>query len=76
MLIPVNQLSTQALRGLIEEYITREGTDYGDLVYTLDDKVAQVHRQLAAGDVVIVFNAEKNSGTLLPREEAERLASQ
>lgn len=73
MIIPAAQLSAQALRGLIEEFITREGTDYGDIVYTLDDKVAQVERQLQVGDVVIVFNAEENSSTLLPCEEAEQL---
>ncbi len=72
MLIPANQISTAALRGLIEEFITREGTDYGDTVYTLDDKVGHVERQIAAGDVVIVFNAEQNSCTLLPRKDAEQ----
>ena len=75
MLIPASQLSSQALRGLIEEFITREGTDYGNTVYTLDDKVSQVERQLQAGDVVIVFNAEENSCTLLPRKEAEQALS-
>ena len=73
MLIPANQLSTQALRGLIEEFITREGTDYGNTVYSLEDKVAQVERQLQQGDVVIVFNVEENSCTLLPRDEAEQM---
>ncbi|MGI9285009.1 MAG: YheU family protein [Pseudomonadales bacterium] len=75
MLIPASQLSSQALRGLIEEFITREGTDYGDRAYTLEDKVTQVEQQLAAGDVVIVFNAEENSCTLLPCKEAEQALS-
>lgn len=75
MLIPANQLSTSALRGLIEEFITREGTDYGDTAYSLEDKVIQVQRQIAAGDVVIVFNAEQNSCTLLPRKDAEQALS-
>lgn len=70
MLIPANQLSAQALRGLIEEFITREGTDYGGTVYTLEDKVAQVERQLQAGEVVIAFDAEENSCTILPCREA------
>lgn len=72
MLIPVEQLSAAALRGLIEEFITREGTDYGVSEYSLDDKVGHIERQIAAGDVVIVFNAEQNSCTLLPRDEAEQ----
>ncbi len=73
LLIPATQLSRQALRGLIEEFITREGTDYGDTAYTLDDKVAQVEQQLRTAEVVIAFNAEQNSCTLLPRKEAEQL---
>ncbi len=72
MLIPARQLSAAALRGLIEEFITREGTDYGNIVYSLDDKVDHVERQLRAGDVVIVFNAEHNSCTLMPRKDAEQ----
>ncbi len=72
MLIPARQLSAAALRGLIEEFITREGTDYGNTVYSLDDKVAHVERQLHAGDVVIVFDAEHSSCTLMPRKDAEQ----
>ena len=72
MLIPAKQLSASALRGLIEEFITREGTDYGAKEYSLADKVSHVERQITAGDVVIAFDAEQNSCTLLPRDEAEQ----
>ena len=41
-----DQLSPGALRGLVEEYVTREGTDYGHVDWSLEDKVAQVFRQL------------------------------
>lgn len=51
------QLSREALRGLIEEFITREGTEYGHQEFSLDDKVRDVERQLAAGEAKIVFDA-------------------
>lgn len=70
MIIPHQQLSADALQGLIEEFITREGTDYGQDEISLDRKVAQVRRQIDAGDVVIVFDAATESVTLLPRRDA------
>jgi uncharacterized protein YheU (UPF0270 family) len=39
MEIPHSQLSKEVLDAVIEEFITREGTDYGDRVISLDDKV-------------------------------------
>ena len=42
LVIPAEQLSADALQGLIEEFITREGTDYGEVEWSLDQKVAQL----------------------------------
>ena len=49
MEIPHSQLSKEVLDAVIEEFITREGTDYGDRVISLDDKVEQVRGQLDRG---------------------------
>lgn len=70
MIIPHQQISADALQGLIEEFITREGTDYGWDESPLATKVAQVKRQIDAGDVVIVFDPATESVSLLPRREA------
>ena len=61
MIIPHEQLSEAALTGVIEEFVTREGTEYGAQEIELERKVAQVRRQLQSGEVVIVFDEE--SGT-------------
>ena len=66
MEIPWNQLSAQALHGLIEGFITREGTDYGEREFSLTEKVEQVKAQIKRGDVVIVFDAESETCNLLP----------
>jgi uncharacterized protein len=71
MIIPYQQLSPEALNGLIEEFITREGTDYGEEEITLARKVKQVERQLASGEVVIVFDPTSESVSLLTRRDAE-----
>lgn len=56
MQIPHAALSPDALQGLLEEFVTREGTDYGTYAGSLADKVAQVRRQLDAGKVVILYD--------------------
>ncbi len=65
MLIPSEHLSHDALTGLIEEFITREGTDYGVLEMDLNTKVQQVKQQLDQGDIVIVFDAATESVNLM-----------
>ena len=44
------------MQAIIEEFILREGTDYGVREADFADKVAQVHKQLASGEVVITFD--------------------
>ncbi|MGD8175374.1 YheU family protein [Marinimicrobium sp. ARAG 43.8] len=70
MIIPYQQLSADALRGLIEEFITREGTDYGWEETSLERKVQQVHTQVERGEVVIVFDHASETVSLLTREQA------
>lgn len=73
--VPFEQLSRDALQGLIEEFITREGTDYGTEDYDLKQKVAQVKGQLEEGEVVISFEPATESCTLLTRRQFQtRLA--
>lgn len=65
MRIPWQELSKEALRGVIEDYVSREGTDYGDREYSLADKRQQVLRQLERGEVVISFDAESETCSLM-----------
>jgi uncharacterized protein YheU (UPF0270 family) len=75
MIIPYQQLSSDALQGLIEEFITRDGTDYGWQEVSLAAKVAQVKRQLDVGEVVIAFDPATDSVSLLTRRDAQLLES-
>ncbi len=54
--IPWRELSAQALRGVVEAFVLREGTDYGEVEATFEDKVQQVLRQLERGEAGIVFD--------------------
>ncbi len=62
--IPIEALSAEALSGVIDEYIVREGTDYGHRDYSLEEKRSAVQAQLAAGEVEIWFDPELASTTL------------
>lgn len=60
-----DQLSPAALRGLVEEYVSREGTDYGHADWTLEEKVTQVFRQLERGEARIVFDIKLESASIV-----------
>ena len=72
--VPAEQVSAEALKGLIEAFVLREGTDYGDAEYNLEQKVNHVRKQLESGDVAIVFNVELQSADILTRTEIIRLS--
>jgi len=61
IVIPHRELSQDALRGVLESFVLREGTDYGEREVSLDQKVAQVLRQLERGEAHIVFDAQLES---------------
>jgi uncharacterized protein YheU (UPF0270 family) len=67
--IPVDSLSRQALDGLIEEFVTRDGTDYGTEERSLDDKRASVRRQLVDGAIVVVFDPESETSNIIVKDD-------
>lgn len=73
VVVEPGQLSVEALQGVIEEFITREGTDYGVGEWSLADKVKQVHAQLRAGSAQIVFDIGAETCTIMTREEMRKL---
>lgn len=64
MNIPFQELDTDTLTAIIEEYISREGTDYGVQEYSLKQKVQQVRTQLERGEIVLNFDPESQSCNL------------
>ncbi|MGH8300885.1 MAG: YheU family protein [Steroidobacteraceae bacterium] len=62
--MPPAELSAEALRGVIEAFVLREGTDYGEREYSLEQKVSQVRAQLERGQARILFDPESNTITI------------
>ncbi len=67
--IPFNQLSPEALQGVIEEFVTRDGTDYGEIEVSLETKTSQVLSQLKFGKAVIVFDQKTETCTILKSDD-------
>lgn len=63
--VPFEALSAEALRYLIEEFVTREWSELSDSGYTLDDKVTQVLRQLKEKKVKVVFDLTSNTANIV-----------
>ncbi|BEV70043.1 YheU family protein [Bdellovibrio bacteriovorus] len=67
--IPKEVLSEQALRGVIDNFIQREGTDYGVSEISYETKMQQVQKQIDKGHVRIVFDPNTESVSLMPEQE-------
>lgn len=72
MQIPHSALSPEALQNLLEEFVTREGTEYGLQDYSLADKVRQVLRQIETGRAVILYDPETSTCHIEVRERVQR----
>jgi uncharacterized protein len=66
--IPYAALSVDALKGILEAFVLREGTDYGTAEFTLEEKVAHVRTQLQRGEARIVFDPASESVDIVPAQ--------
>jgi uncharacterized protein YheU (UPF0270 family) len=55
--IDFSALGPDALNGIIDSFILREGTDYGPVEFSHEKKVEQVRRQIEKGEVKIYFDS-------------------
>jgi uncharacterized protein YheU (UPF0270 family) len=69
MIVPWQQLSADALRGLIEEFVTRDGTDYGEVEVPLAQRVEQVMARLRRGEAQILFSESTGECSIVPSEQ-------
>ena len=64
--IPVNRLSPEALEGVIGEFITRYGTDYGEIDFSWERKFNQVKSRLQSGQAVLLYDGETETTAIVP----------
>ncbi len=66
IVVPYASLAPETLRAVAEEFVTREGTDYGAREKSLEQKIEDVLRQLRRGEAQLVFDPESNSVNIVP----------
>ena len=73
MLIPYKKLEHETLIALIEAFIDREGTDYGEFEVDRNAMIEQVLQQLSCGKVVICFDSESESCNIITATRAREI---
>ena len=71
--VPLQRLQADVLQALLEDFASRDGTDYGEREFTLDEKVERLQRQLRAGELQILYDVDSEQWDLVPRAQAELL---
>lgn len=59
--IPYKKIESATLTRLLEEFVSRDGTDYGHQVVTIEEKVRQVLQLLQSGRARLLFNPESET---------------
>jgi uncharacterized protein YheU (UPF0270 family) len=66
VVVPYTELAADLLHAVVESFVLREGTDYGERELTLEEKVSRVIAQLKRGELNIVFDPESQSVSIVP----------
>ena len=71
--VPLKSLQDHLLQGLLEEYASRDGTDYGETEVPLAAKVQQLRSLLERRELIILYDTESEHWDLLPLDRAKEL---
>lgn len=63
--VPYEQLNAETLQRMIEEFVTRDGSNWDGASGDLDTKVAQVICQLKQKKIKVVFDLQSQSANLI-----------
>jgi uncharacterized protein len=65
VVVPYTELTADLLHAVVESFVLREGTDYGEKEFSLEDKVAHVISRLKRGEARIVFDPESETVSII-----------
>ena len=72
LIVPYNELSPDTLQALIEDFVTRDGTDYGHDEKSRQDKAEHLLTLLKAGKLLITYNENTETCGLVTKEEYQK----
>jgi len=67
--IPIHKLSPEALQGVIEEFISRDGTDYGETEASPEMNFRQVKYKLETGMAVLIYDDETETTNIFSTDD-------
>jgi uncharacterized protein YheU (UPF0270 family) len=67
--VPLERVDVGVLNSMLEDYASRDGTDYGVRELELGEKVASLRAQLSSGSLAIVYDLASEQWDLLPQEQ-------
>ncbi|MCF2864032.1 hypothetical protein FIU82_00935 [Pseudoalteromonas sp. THAF3] len=76
MIIPYKELSKEALTNLIEQFILREGTDYGETEVGNQTKIEQVLTQLKNGEALIVYSELHEEVNIMSAQQFKQMQAE
>jgi Uncharacterized protein conserved in bacteria len=68
MIVPWQSLDPDTLQNLLEEFVSRDGTDYGEQESSLAEKTEQLRRKLSSGEALLLFSESSGQCNIVPRE--------
>mgnify|MGYP000221121973 FL=1 len=68
MIVPWQALDPDTLQNLLEEFVSRDGTDYGEQELSLAQKVEQVRAKLQSGEALLLFSESSGQCNIVSRE--------
>jgi uncharacterized protein YheU (UPF0270 family) len=68
MIVPWQSLDPATLQNLLEEFVSRDGTDYGEQESSLAEKTGQLRRKLSSGEALLLFSESSGQCNIVPRE--------
>ncbi len=74
--VPTSRLEERTLLALLEDFASRDGTDYGVRELPLDEKVSRLIEQLNASKIVLMYDSDSEEWDLVKRDSAQILLSE
>ena len=73
--VPAQRLEADVFQAVLEDFIGREGTDYGAIELSMEQKLARLKSLIVQGEVCIVFDTQSESCTLMEKSELQALVN-
>jgi uncharacterized protein YheU (UPF0270 family) len=71
--VPPSRLTPEVLDALLEEFASRDGTDYGEREHSLAEKAAQLRTQLMSAELALLYDGDSEEWDLVARDQAASL---